>query len=285
MNRLTLHFQTLPPWARRFVEQSGARFVKVMDPPQDNPFAGLQVNVIARTYMPDEASNELIWQGAQGARTWVHGWLPFYTSRPWVSHWELPNEPQPMWDQTFRHALDDFTAEAVYLMAERDLRAVGLNFGVGWPDVLHAPDFAQALEELRNHDGLLGVHEYCAPCMLLPDHHGTHWYTLRIRHTLHELDQAAIPCPPVFIGECGIDGGVTTPANNPPMPLRGWRTYAGHPREYLRQLASYDQNLPPQVLAAAIFNAGSLPPWFDFDVDEGLAMQLARYIRSGELPT
>ena len=285
MSRLTLHFQTLPPWARDFVEHSGTRWVKVMDPPPDNPFAGLQVNVVGRTYIPDELSNALIWNGADGARAWVERWLPFYESRPWVHYWELPNEPHPLWDPNFRRALDTFTTEAVYRMAEHGFKAVGLNFSVGWPDIDHAPFFSEALEELREHDGLFGVHEYCAPHMDVADNQGTYWYTLRILRTLQELDDWKIQYPPVFVGECGIDGGVTTPFNHPPQPHRGWRTFAGHPKNYLHQLAWYDQHLPDAVLGAAIFNAGSLPPWYDFDVDQGLAMHLAHYIRTGELPT
>ena len=291
---ISLQLQSCPAWGPQFIERSGVEWIKWVDPPEQGYLvrasldgsdeelrevrAALAVvraatvgelKIIGRTYEPDGVSNGRVWQGANGAKSWFNQWLPFYASRPWVHCWEGPNEPQPMRDQAFRARLNDFTVELARLMHGAGLRLVGMNWGVGWPDIGHAPEMGQGVQACD----YLGLHEYCAPAMW----DGDGWYTLRYRRTVQELTQAGYIVPPIIIGECGIDGGVLVP----PQPKTGWRTHCASREEYVRQLGWYSWELDQDAIvqAATIFTVCDFD-WFDFRVDEALAMDLAGCIAS-----
>jgi len=226
MSKLTLHLQSCPSWVPQFIERSGVEWIKWIDPPQVDP--GWGVKVIGRTYEPDGVSNDRIWKGAAGAHSWFDTWRPFYDSRRWVYAWEAPNEPQPMANQDFRSRLNEFTVELARLMHGAGLRLVGMNWGVGWPDIGHAPQMGEGVQACD----YLGLHEYAAPTM----QDGGGWLTLRYRRTVQELTNAGYIVPPIIIGECGIDGGVIG------QPRTGWRTFTDWPG-YLAQLAWYSGEL------------------------------------------
>jgi hypothetical protein len=289
MTKMTLHTQALPNWLPNFLAASGSGYIKCIDAfydPVSNRvyrntsgydvrgiyiYPQLQdVKVIGRTFMPDSDSNALIWQGAAGADSWFNGWWPTYWANPHVWAWEGPNEPQPMADANFRVKLDLFTSRLADLMQNAGLRLVGHNFGVGWPDIGHGPQFAASITKLHDYGFYLGLHEYSAPAMW----DGVGFYCLRYRNLMQELQGAGVPIPQIVIGECGLDGGVISP----PPPYVGWKTLCNNdPACYIEQLLWYETELrkDAEVECASIFTAGAYDPWYDFEMEEGISMTLA----------
>jgi len=268
VSKLSLHLQECPGWGHEFVRIAGPQYIKWIDPPEQDPFPG--VRLIGRTFEPDEVSNARIWRGAVGAREWFDHWRAFYERRRYVWAWEGPNEPQPMGDKGFRTALDAFTVELARLMHTAGLRLVGHCWGVGWPDVNHAPGFRNSLDVID----YLGLHQYDAPTM---NSHPA-YYSLRHRRTISELKAANCRVPPILITECGIDGGVIA------RPKTGWRTFTdGNEGEYLRQLKAWSAELDKdlEVAAACIFTVCSWD-WGDFNIPQGLGLKLAEFIGQGQ---
>lgn len=263
-SKLGWHFQqvTHQDWVN-------SRFVKVIDPPLQNPYTGCKV--IGRTFMPDDQSNALIAAGADGAHVWFDTWHSYYKVRSYVHAWEGPNEPQPMWDGRFRAKLCEFTATLGQLMHQNGLRFVGLNFSVGWPDVGHGSDFYHCIP----HMDYIGVHEYSAPAMW----DNESWHCLRYRRLYAELRNAGLKkdeIPPFFIGECGIDGGVIG------KPKTGWKTFANHD-SYMQQLRWYDAQMQrdgDMVAGAVVFTSGPYQDWVDFDVDVEMSKRIHEHIEA-----
>ena len=254
-------------------EWVNSRFVKIIDPPVQNPFT--QCKVIGRTFMPDEQSNALIRAGASGAHVWFDTWHSYYKVRSYVHAWEGPNEPQPMWDRPFRAKLVEFTSTLGRLMHQNGLKFVGLNFSVGWPDVGHGMEFAECVR----HCDYIGVHEYSAPAMWDKES----WYCLRYRRLYAELRNAGLAAgeiPPFFIGECGIDGGVI----GPDWAKKGWRTFTqGNADQYMQELRWYDSQLQrdgDMVAGAVVFTSGPYGDWVDFDVDAEMSKRLHQHIEA-----
>ena len=281
--KLSLHCQGLPGWAGEFLRRSGAGYVKLIDPPQQDP--GWTAKTIGRTFMPDADSNRLIWRGKDGAREWFTHWLPFYRSRRWVYGWEAPNEPAPPHNVEFATRLNEFTVELCRLMEAERLRLVGLNLAVGWPFLLHFDDpppraryFKDAVKALADGGHYLGLHEYSAPAMW--DDKGAH--CLRYRHTVEELRQVHCPIPRILIGECGIDGGVL----KPPRWGEGWMGFTTID-EYLAQLLWYELELQKDdyVEAGFIFGVEPNQEWERFRFSYEMAMRLAGMVPPAPSPT
>jgi len=278
--RLSLHFQTLPGWGKSFVDRCAGKlqYVKLMDPPMDNPFPGHpELKIIGRTYLPDAQANEMVARGAAGAREWFNHWKTFYQQRPWVHAWEAPNEPQPMNSATFRAALDAFTVELANLMHSINYLLVGHCWSVGNPEVEQTSEFKKSLAKID----FLGVHEYSAPTM----YHGDGWYTLRIKKVIQHLRAQGCRVPPVLVTECGVDGGVISSD----LAGKGWRYFApdGVVAEdwYMEQLKWYDTMLPEEVRAATVFNAGGYPEWHSFEVSSGLVDRIVDWVKTGSGPS
>jgi len=275
MNKLSLHCQAMPGWTGSWLSQSGARWIKLIDPPEQRPQdfpAG--VNIVGRTYLPDGESTEMVRKGKQGALEWFTTWLPFYKSRPYIQVWESTNEPVPPWDIHLMQRLRYFTAELSTLMAGEGLKLVGFNLSVGWPYLLTFDDPAPrarllgpAVQVLHDNGHYIGLHEYSAPTMQTAQ--GA--YCLRYRNTVREWREAGYQVPRIFIGECGIDGGVVG------RPKTGWKTFATE-AEYADQLRWYDAEITKDddVEAAFVFTAGPNQDWMDFEATESLAIALTQ---------
>jgi len=265
MSKLTLHLQEIPGWVPSFVNTSGVKYIKIVNPPGDDPFPG--VRVIGRFYMPDSDSNAMVWRGAEGAAEWFDWIAPQALARPYLWAIEGPNEPQPIANPDFRKALTEFTKRLGFLMHTVGLRLVGMNWSVGWPDVGDAADFGPAME----HMDYLGLHEYSAPAMW----DGQGYYCLRYRRAVQELQEAGFDVPPILITECGIDGGVLGQEH----AREGWAKFANED-QYLAQLKWYSSELDrdSRVEAATVFTLCSWD-WHSFNVPESLGMKLAEFIR------
>jgi hypothetical protein len=265
MSKLTYHVQMLGMPVDAVIAASKAEYVKIIDPPEQNPFPGKQV--IGRTYLPDGDSNHLVSLGAEGALIWFETFLPTYRRCTYVQAWEAPNEPQPVSDPVFRKALVAFTLRLTELMHSIGKKLVALNLSVGCPDILEFMDFKPLAGKLD----AIGLHEYSAPTM----QNGEGWYCLRYRKYKAVWATDGFSWPPTFITECGIDGGVL----DPPRPRTGWKSYATRDA-YMAQLKWYDAELQkdPEVLAATIFTSGPNGDWLDFDFDVDLSRRLATHI-------
>jgi hypothetical protein len=172
-------------------------------------------------------------------------------------------------------------------MADLGLKCVIGNFSTGSPDLALWPAFFPALQAAKQHQAVLGVHEYSCPWMwwmtgkhqLDPneDEGDEGWTTLRYRkiYRQHLLPNGL--GVPLVITECGIDPLVNP--KPPGAPAGTWRHLGGfwtdHDDEpdkadyYVRQLIWYDKELQKDdyVVGATVFTWGSFgPPWSDFDV-------------------
>ena len=268
-SKLSWHFQMLDGTVAAIAAGSGAAYIKVMDPPSNNPFPGKIV--IGRTYLDDNDSNVLVAQGAAGADAWFARFLPVYQSRPYVQWWEGPNEPQDIYNPTFRAALVAFTLRLTERLRGIGKKCVALNLSVGAPDILDILDF----RALAGKVDAIGLHEYSAPTM----QSGAGWYCLRYRKYKAAWAEAGLYWPPTIITECGIDGGVVG------QPRTGWKTFASRDA-YMDQLRWYDSELAKdrEVLAATIFTSGPDGVWTDFDFDADLSRRLAAHIASAPQP-
>jgi len=270
LSKLTLHLQEIPGWIGNFLDISGAHYIKIIDPPEDDPFPGTRI--IRRFFRPDEETNDMIRRKSSGAREFADWILPLCAKRPWLWAVEGPNEPQPMADRGFRLALAEFSARLGDILHSEGVRFVGLNLSVGWPDIGHAPDLGPALA----HMDYVGLHEYSAPAMW--DRKG--YYCLRYRQTIKEWEDGGFAIPPIIIGETGIDGGVLGQA----YTKKGWPEFTDKDG-YLKQLAWYSGELDKDriVEAATIFTVCSWD-WHSFDIPYDLGMDIAAYIRDHPTP-
>lgn len=267
-SRLSWHIQQpdVPPWLAEHIRRARPKFVKMIDPPPTDPFGGA-TKVIGRCWIGgDDVERELIRKGAKGAEEYFARLRDFYISRRWVEAWEGPNEPW-IGDEESRGLLNAFSARWAELMAEHGWKAIVLSLSVGWPsrpeDIL---DFRGALDAAWG----WSVHEYSAPRMDV----GQGWYCLRYRKTARALAEHLGYVPPLFITECGIDGGTIH------TPQQGWKRYAKDEVDYMAQLAWYDSELQKDdyVQVATVFTATPTWEWRSFEITKELSELLMRHI-------
>jgi len=255
--KLSWHFQNLTPWAEELVN---AEYVKVMDPPEENPFPDRKV--IGRCFIGDDVENELWRKGEAGAEQYFALVRNKYETRPWVHAWEGVNEPHPKTEQEIRTFVQ-FTKRWAEMMKQRNYKSVGLCLAEGWPE----PEAAKYYVGCFPYLDYVALHEYGAPQM----QSGSPHHCLRYRRTYQEWKSVADVVPPLLITECGIDGG----AASPPQPRKGWKTFASE-EEYWQQLLWYNGELEKDdiVKAAFIFSSGPHPEWVDFDFNQSLSRRL-----------
>jgi hypothetical protein len=238
----------------------------------------------------------------EAAQQFVQDQLGTYQSNPRITYWEGHNEP--VWNS--EEEMDwyaRFEVERMRLMAERGLKCVIGNFATGSPDLALWPAFLPALRAARQHQAILGLHEYSCPWMwwmtgrhqLDPtaDEGDEGWTTLRYRKVYRQhLIPNGLGDVPLVITECGIDPLVNP--KPPGAPGGAWKHlgsfWAEHDDEpdkadyYFRQLVWYDRELQKDdyVIGATIFTWGSFGrPWSDFDVaGTDVATKLITYTRA-----
>jgi len=261
--KLSWHFQTIPSWATR--EFINAEYVKVMDPPEDDPFPNSKV--IGRRFIGDKKEEELVRKGEAGAEEYFELVRGYCEERPWVHAWEGVNEPYVGTAEAIDN-LVRFTKRWAEKMHTSKWKTVGLNLGVGWPQVSTAKEFVSCLPYLD----YVGLHEYSAPKM----QDGVGWYCLRYRRTYDVWEALLEVVPPLLITECGIDGGVIDGSRT------GWKTFAKKRDVYWEQLLWYNEQLARDgfVRAAVVFTSGPDQTWKDFDFDQHLSRRLHNAIES-----
>ena len=223
----------------------------------------------------------------EAAQQFVQDQLGTYQSNPHITYWEGHNEP--VWNTEEEMGwYAQLEVERMRLMTDLGLKCVIGNFATGSPALTLWPAFFPALQAARQHQAILGLHEYSCPWMwwmtgkhqLDPtaDEGDEGWTTLRYRKVYRQhLIPNGLGDVPLAITECGID-----PLVNPKPPGassgtwrqlgRFWSEHDNEPDKasyYVRQLIWYDEEMQKDdyVIGATIFTWGSFgPPWSDFDV-------------------
>jgi hypothetical protein len=267
MSKLGFHIQRpiYPAWLKAHVKESGATWVKLMDPDQGEirPF-GERVNYVARLWWANEPDRELVWQGAAGAEQWMALARPRLSRAWWVTGVEGPNEPTVQTTEQAR-LWAAFETRRVELLHVAGFRAVSGCFSTGCPPLELWPVLGTALAQTD----YLALHEYGMKRMALDG-----WHLLRYRQVISRLRQAGQRVPPLLITETGIDYG-GDPQHD------GWRAQGLSEEQYLSQLRAYDAELAQDdlVLAATPFtwqDAG----WPSFAIDESLSRRIATYMQA-----
>jgi len=204
-----------------------------------------------------------------------------------VDAWEGYNEPVAI-DAEQMKRLAELEAERVRLLAGEGIRSVIGNFGTGHPPLELWPQFFPALEAARDHDGLLGLHEYSAPTMQFGTHAGGEgWLTLRYRKAYRQYLIPAGLDVPLVMTECGVDGMVR---DRPGPKGKGWKDFVNYwadqgmgadgPGNYIEQLAWYDSELirDSYVMGAAIFTMTSTRQWRSYELLGDAASILHQYL-------
>jgi hypothetical protein len=272
-SKLTWHFQVSGGCEEQQIAQaSEARWIKVMDPPSDNPFPGKQI--IARTYMEDGQANALVAQGAAGADRWFAHWRPIYESRAYVTLWEAPNEPQPIESREFRRQLVAFTQRWADLMHGIGRKVLGLCLSVGNPEMA---EFAELLPVIPYVDGI-ATHEYAAP--RLDTDAGN--LILRYRRYMDVIRTAGKGDPDWYLTELGWDGGTIKPI---PLTKKGWKSFATLD-SCLEQLAWLDSELrkDPKLIVGTLYTSRPNGDWADFDINVEFSRRLAAHLAATREP-
>lgn len=249
----------------RAVLDSGVEWVKMIDPPVNDPWDG-QVSILGRVFVGDEIETGLLAEGARGADRYFEMNAPFYNLRRYVALWEGVNEPY-VGTPDHRKRLCEFTIRWAELMRREGYQTCGLSLSVGWPAEGTADELWPAIEACD----AWSVHEYSAPNMA----EGAGWYCLRYQRTVAELEAAGRDVRHLFITEAGIDGGVIG------FPEKGWRYFLNDAWSYLGQLGWYDEEIQkdPYVQSAMLFTALPTDRWRTFSLD-GIEGLLAEHIRA-----
>ena len=210
--------------------------------------ASLTTEIIGRYYL--EESQQQFGNPVADAQAFYNRMLPSANAmRNVYAYWTAYNEPVLNNEQDARN-LSAFTVEWSRLMHAAGFKTLAYSFSVGNPQLAYWPLLADGI---RACDGL-ALHEYSAPTMDAQQS----WLCLRYRQVLTWLP-ADLKQVPIWITECGIDGGPIG------QPQQGWAHF-GDEAHYLSSLRWYDSEIvkDPQVRGATIFAAKwDTAPTFD----------------------
>jgi murein DD-endopeptidase MepM/ murein hydrolase activator NlpD len=252
----------------------------VIDPPFVNPFAASS-SVIGRPFIDDGTCNAMIRKGKSGAQEWYNAVAPTILARPWVVAWEAPNEPQPLADWNFCLALADFTSEVTRLLHAVGRKVVAGNISEGNPGGSTEQERSNLFCAIAK--GMVTADYWDMHCYWVPDGYPhkeagfNEWHALRYRLNYGYALAQGIQLPPLFIGECGIDGGIV----GRDRYHAGYKAFNLDWQSYQNQhLARLDDEIAKDsyVLAALPFISGGNTDWISFDYEENESRQLAAYI-------
>jgi hypothetical protein len=236
------------------------------------------------------------------ARSFVDALMPIADDpdrRRAMDGWEAYNEPVPGNPDEMKR-LAELEAERTRLLAERGLRSVIGNFGVGQPPLEWWEHFFPALQAAKQYNGWLGLHEYSAPTIYFnttrdnqhrypgvgPEDSG--WLTLRYRKVYNEILLPAGLGLPLVMTELGVDGLVQDRPG--PPDAMGWMDFQQYwaengyglwgPGAYVEQLVWYDEAMRQNdyVLGGCIFVMASSAGWQSYDILGPAAAVLQQYL-------
>ena len=211
-----------------------------------------------------------------------------YQANPGIDYWEGHNEP--VFELESHMALyGQFEAERVRQMAAHGLKTAVGNFSAGNPPMTQWDDFFPALQAVKQHGGVLALHEYSAPTL---DHGydprvGEGWLTCRYRKVYRHQVPPDLRAP-IIITEAGIDGLVGA---DRPGPLgSGWQDFIDYWKTlpldpdtfwaYMDQLQWYDEELQKDgyVIGATIFVAGAIGAFGVYEIAGEMGELLTQYL-------
>ncbi len=229
------------------------------------------------------------------AREFVMNQLDQYLANPAVEYWEGWNEPNPGLERMSWYA--QFEQARIRLMTSYGFRTAIGGFSTGVPELDEFALFLPAIETLKRHQGILTLHEYGAPDLTYlfgdplpgyPAYPDRGSLKFRYRWYYRELLEPNDLVVPLVISEAGVDGVI---GNRPGPPGTGWYDFQDYwieqgwgrtgPEAFINQLAWYDAGVreDPYVIGFAIFTAGGIDHWLNYDINEILP-QLTDYVVS-----
>lgn len=228
------------------------------------------VLIIGREYTETTAQNlhEKGLSPRAAAEAFMAEQLPQYKLNPWITYWEGTNEPVMLKDHF--PWLGEFEKQRIIMMGELGLRSVAFNFSTGYPhiaqdDLSWWTPLVPALRELRNRNGILGLHAY-----------SDHKLTEDPSNILRYRDIHDLVLVPNGLGDLRI---VLTEFGR-----TYWKITPGLTEEqYLSELTSIDSELMKDdyMLGATIYTFGNTRGWEDFDVNDTIIPQgVANHIRA-----
>jgi len=281
-SKLTVHYLGQPERGSpttEVIRDGPFPWIKGIDPdtwpePASQLFPGKRV--LARFWLGDGGDSQeynYMARGAAGAVDYVDRLMQRYYKVYEAGVRDIlgPNEPHPNPDNW--RAYEEFEATWVRRVSSIGFKPWVWSFGVGWPglleggDVITARNFIGSIGLAKEAGGGLELHEYGAPQVLS----GDGWWTLRYRKLLRELQTAGLHDVPIWIGECGIDGGVIGKGGE------GWKHFTTM-GDYWLQLSAYDDQLmqDSEIRAASVFGTNiNNDKWASFDVAEWLLSQMS----------
>lgn len=309
LSKLSYHVQSwdlVKDWMPSHAQRAGVRYVKVMNPPEHNPFPP-GIDTVGRAYIEDYITNQLAAKGAHGAEECWKLMEPIVRKAPWVPIWQTINEPHPPWDVLFLRSLCAFNTRLSMILAQEGYRACGFNFSVSWPHLSifkdksgspypdHARVLAPDIDYLARHGHYLGLHEYCAPVSVVTTSEGLYPWTGRFIHLLSRLQELGAMIPDCFIGEAVIDGGVYVPGHNEaPIAGDGYLQFVPpgmSAEDYLAQQAgAYDQLVRTspwrdKIRSVFLFGVGATDQWIrGFNIGPAASEAIIRYNQTAPPP-
>jgi hypothetical protein len=231
----------------------------------------------------------------QAANDFVMSQLDQYLANPAVDYWEGWNEPDPGLERMGWYAR--FEQERVRLLASYGFRAAVGGFSTGVPELNEFALFLPAIETVKQHLGILTLHEYGAPDLTYlygaplpgyPAYADRGALKFRYRWYYRELLEPNDLVVPLVITEAGVDGII---GNRPGPPGTGWYDFQDYwvaqgwgrtgPEAFINQLAWYDDGVRADgyVIGFTVFTAGGIGHWLNYDINEILP-QLTDYVVS-----
>lgn len=259
-SKTCVQFQTYPGETVRLVNESMMSWVKLIDPPLEDPFPTKRK--IGRTWMDPGLQQAWVNMGIAGARLYFNFFRSVYESRRYIHAWECVNEPGVKTPEQ-RAALVVFTVEWSRLMHSIGCKVVVGNFSTGTP---HPPEIHE-LAPIFEGAEYWSVREYSAPSMRFD----VTWYNLRYRRLVAALREAGVEPPPLFIGESGVDGGMRDD-HQPDWKGKGYLWFEQERllsrSEHIADRIWYDEEAQKDSYVVAIFGflVGGNVDWLSFEM-------------------
>jgi len=280
----TLHVQRVERWQRWALEDWGAIWAKIVNPPQsvESPFPNQRVVV---RWWTDDIDSDYIARGYTGGVAFVRRMLPVWRDRPYATAYELANEPDvndPWWRRQVvaysRGAMDEANQHGIKLVILLPPEASPHGGDPYSPELRIAKcrELVPAVKQAVEQGHYVGMHAYWRPGVAGPT------------DSFHALGHVALTASvwgdagvdldrlQLLVTETGIDGGIAGHT-----PRQGWRDFMdiGAYAQQIAEAEMYARALG-YVKALMLFTAGYQSPWGRFDLVEADCRVIGRSLRS-----
>lgn len=258
------------------LEQWQPRLILVLDP---NPREMLSLRmtchdsiIVGRIYRPGSEIRDRIADDPKAAAKWAHD-LTMERMTWDVDYWQVANEVLQDWAGL--PLLAQFEMERMRLAQEQGYECATFGFSVGNPDLPEHDRMAfwrQIYDPLQMAEAgghVVAIHQYGKPDLWGPD---SDWY-------IHRLEHQVLPRLPFrklkfVVTEYGIDGLIHS-SDGVPRGYKAFTDEIGYTKQLL-QIGPYLERFRGQVAGYAVFTLGHNEPWGSYDIDGGVASNLAQ---------